>query len=100
MNYQLLFHEKVYADYLEAYEWYEGNKVGLGERFLKMAQAKLDQISANPEFFSQKSKKGYREATLDVFPYTIAYKIYKKTKTILVISVVHQKKHPNKRYRK
>jgi hypothetical protein len=64
MNYKLDFHEDVEGDYLEAYTWYEEAKEGLGERFLKMVRAKLEQITKNPEAFSQKTKSGYREAAV------------------------------------
>jgi hypothetical protein len=46
-------------------------KEGLGERFLKMIRDKLEQIAKNPEAFSQKTKNGYREAAVEIFPYII-----------------------------
>jgi plasmid stabilization system protein ParE len=100
MNCKLDFHEDVEKDYFEAYTWYETAREGLGERFLKMAKLKLEQIARNPEAFSQKTKSGYREAAIEVFPYIIVYKLYKKEKVVFINSVIHQKKHPRKRYRK
>ena len=100
MNYRLDFHEDVETDYLEAYTWYEAAREGLGDRFMKMVRMKLEEIARNPETFSQKTKSGYREAVVEVFPYMIVYKIYKKGKVVFVNSVIHQKKHPRKRHRK
>jgi plasmid stabilization system protein ParE len=100
MNYRLEFHEDVETDYLDAYTWYETAREGLGERFLKMAREKLEQIAKTPEAFSEKTKSGYREAAIDVFPYMIVYKLYKKEKVVFINSVIHQKKHPRKRLRK
>lgn len=100
MNYRLDFHEDVEGDYLEAYTWYENEKVGLGERFIRMVRIKLEQIANNPEAFSQKTKSGYREAAVEVFPYIIVYKLYKREKVIFINSVIHQKRHPRKRHRK
>ncbi|WP_315814206.1 type II toxin-antitoxin system RelE/ParE family toxin [Paraflavitalea speifideaquila] len=100
MNYRLDFHEDVEGDYLEAYTWYETAREGLGERFLKMVKAKLEQIAKTPEVFGQKTKSGYRAATVDVFPYIIVYKLYKKERVVFVNAVIHQKKHPRKRHRK
>ena len=100
MSYRLDFHEDVAGDYLDAYTWYENAKEGLGERFLKMVRLKLTQIAKNPEAFSQKTKSGYRAAAVEVFPYIIVYKLYKKEKVIFINSVIHQKKHPRKRHRK
>jgi plasmid stabilization system protein ParE len=100
MNYILDFHEDVETDYLEAYTYYETAREGLGERFMKMVKTKLEEIARNPEAFSQKTKSGYRAAAVEVFPYIIAYKIYKKEKIVFINSVIHQKKHPRKRHRK
>ena len=99
MNYRLDFHEDVETDYLEAYTWYEAAREGLGDRFMKMVRMKLEEIARNPETFSQKTKSGYREAVVEVFPYIIVYKLYKKKKVVFINSVIHQKKHPRKRTR-
>jgi plasmid stabilization system protein ParE len=100
MKYRLDFHEDVAEDYQEAYTWYEEAKEGLGERFLKMVRVKLEQIAKNPDAFSQKTKSGYREAAVEIFPYMIVYKLYKRKKVVFINSVIHQKKHPRKRIRK
>lgn len=100
MSYRLEFHEAVERDYLDAYSWYEDAQKGLGDRFLKMVRFKLEEVVSNPEAFSEKTKSGYRGAVVDVFPYIIVYKIYKKKKVILVNAVVHTKKHPRSRHRR
>lgn len=100
MNYQILFHPSVKQEYLEAFEWYESQKTGLGDRFLTAVDNKLKQIATNPEFFSRKTKKGFRDAVVGVFPYIIYYKIIKQEKIVEVMSIVHQKKHPSSRTKK
>ena len=100
MSYRLDFHEDVEGDYQDAYTWYENAKEGLGERFFKMAAEKLRQIADNPEAFSQKTKSGYREAAIEIFPYIIVYKLYKQKKVVFINSIIHQKKQPRKRIRK
>jgi mRNA-degrading endonuclease RelE of RelBE toxin-antitoxin system len=98
--YSYILHEAVKADYDEAYAWYEEKMQGLGERFLSAIRTKLDEIAKRPEAFGVRSKKGYREAKIDTFPYSIVYKIYKTERIIFVNSVHHHKKHPRKKYRK
>jgi plasmid stabilization system protein ParE len=97
MNYQISFHPSVEREYLEAYTWYDSEKQGLGEKFLRRVNAKLELIADNPEAFSQKTGKGYRDAVVGIFPYIIVFKVYKKEKKVLVIAIVHQKKHPSSR---
>ena len=69
MKYVLDFHEGVADDSLEAYEWYENKRLGLGERFLETLTKMLHQIATNPATFGEKSQKGYREAGLYIFIY-------------------------------
>ncbi len=73
---------------------------GLGDRFLKQMRDKIEHIIDNPEAYGAKSKKGYREATLKDFPYSIVYKILTPKNAIFISSIHHGKLHPNKKFRK
>lgn len=42
MIFRFEFHAEVANDYNEAYDWYEQQKSGLGERFLAAVRAKLE----------------------------------------------------------
>jgi mRNA-degrading endonuclease RelE of RelBE toxin-antitoxin system len=100
MSFACVFHPAIQTDYNEAYEWYESQKEGLGERFLIAVRRKIEEIIEHPEHYGARTRKDYREAQVDIFPYNIVYKVYKQRKTILVVSIHHTKKHPRKRYRK
>ena len=100
MNYTCLFHPLTQQDYNEAYTWYEEKQKGLGERFLTAFRKKIEEIALNPEAYGSRSKKKFREAHLDFFPYLIVYKINKRDKVIYISSIHHTKKHPTKKYRK
>ena len=99
-SYKYTFHGDIALDYNDAYFWYESQKEGLGERFLTAVRRKIEEIAEAPEFYSVKTKKGYREAKVDIFPYVIVYKIYKRQKLIFFNSIHHERKHPGKKYRK
>ncbi|MDR3669008.1 MAG: type II toxin-antitoxin system RelE/ParE family toxin [Ignavibacteriaceae bacterium] len=100
MSYKYEFHEEVSNDYIDAYTWYESAKKGLGERFLLFVRKKMDQIAENPEHYGERTRSGYREAQVDVFPYLIVFKIYKQKKLVFVVSIHSMKKDPRKKYRK
>lgn len=99
MNYRLDFHEDVENDSYEAYEWYENKTPGLGERYLVAVSKTLEQIAKNPEAFGERSHRGRREAPLNIFPYVIVYKIYKRNKAVFINSIHHTSKHPRKKIR-
>ena len=97
--FKLEYHPDAIAEYEAAYIWYEMKEPGLGEKFQRQVREKLEQIVQMPEAFSVKSRRQYREAFVDKFPYTITYKIYSAKHIVFVSSLHHQKKHPDKKYR-
>jgi ParE toxin of type II toxin-antitoxin system, parDE len=69
------FHPLIKQDYDEAYAWYEDRQSGLGDRFRKAVQNKIEEIILNSEIYGSKGSKNFREAQLDIFPYLLVYKI-------------------------
>lgn len=55
MGYSLELHELANAEYIDAYEWYEARKEGLGESFLQAADKRLQQIILNPLNYTKTS---------------------------------------------
>lgn len=100
MNYSYKLHPLVQDDYNEAYEWYEDQQKGLGERFVKAVRSKISEILVNPEVYGSKGNKKFREAQVEYFPFLIVFKVSKKNKEVYITSIHHTKKHPRKKYRK
>ncbi len=99
MKYQVVFHPMAETEYREAYQWYEEQLRGLGERFEEAIEIKLNQLNSKPLLHPRK-RGSFREANVDTFPYQIVYKIYEKEKIIFVSSVYHSSRDPKKKYRK
>jgi hypothetical protein len=97
--YHLDFHPLVETDFAAAVDWYELQQAGLSDKFLIKLKERLQTITNFPETYSAKFKKGYREAKLDSFPYMITYKVYKREKRILIVSLVHERMLRKRRYR-
>ena len=100
MSYTYYLHPSAVEDYSEAYAYYEGTQIGLGERFLKAVRFKIEDIVRHPEYYGSRDKKEFRDAKVDYFPYLIIYKIHKRKKTIHIGSIHHMKRDPRKKYRK
>lgn len=99
-SYSLFFHPDTDSDFDDAYTWYKAQESNVGERFAEQLSQKLDQILSSPETYGVKSKRGYREAKLKDFPYSIVYKIHAAQNLIFISSIHHEKLHPNKKFRK
>jgi hypothetical protein len=100
MSWQIVHHPLIQKDLSDAYEWYENQQKGLGERFIKATQRRLEAIALRPQSFGSRTNKKYREVKVDGFPYLISYRINELTNLVLVASIHHTKKHPRKKYRK
>lgn len=100
MSYTFIYHPLVQEDYNEAYEWYESKQKGLGEKFFKAVRQKIDEINLRPAVYGSRQNKMFREASVDFFPFIITYKINEVKKEIYISSIHHNKKHPQKKYRR
>lgn len=99
MAFKIVFHSKAELEYIEAFHWYENEKEGLGERFEKLIEKKLNQIQLHPENYGV-NKGGFRETSVDIFPYTIVYKILKQKGLIYISAIFHAKRNPKNEFRK
>jgi toxin ParE1/3/4 len=57
MHYKFSLSEEAENDILESYVWYEQQRAGLGEEFLKSLDKALISISKNPESYRIRFKK-------------------------------------------
>ena len=73
-------------DLAEARDWYENNRVGLGDEFLDSAEKFFERISEFPELYAI-VVKNIRRGKLDRFPYVVYYRFLKDK--IEVLAVLH-----------
>ena len=99
MLYTHLLHPLALQDIIEAYDWYESSKIGLGEEFAATIKKIIDEIIRHPQTYSSKYNLNYREAIIRKFPHVIIYKIDESKKEIFIASIHHAKKHPRLKYR-
>ena len=96
--FKLVLSDRAKQELLQAYNWYEDQQLGLGDRFRATALDRINKILQNPELFSTKHGL-FREVRVAVFPYVIVYKINKKKKRIVITSVFHTSLNPAKKYK-
>jgi hypothetical protein len=94
MTFRLHFAERAKPEIQDAYNWYEDQQSGLGERFLLKLDETFDRIISNPFLFPQKLES-FRECYMDVFPFLVIYII--KEKNIYIHAVFHTSRNPKKK---
>ncbi|QKJ31513.1 type II toxin-antitoxin system RelE/ParE family toxin [Mucilaginibacter mali] len=83
----------------ESSDWYEGEAIGLGKRFVEAVKETLIHISLHPEAY-QKGRGNRREAVVNIFPYLIVYDYRARTNEVYILHVFHTSRNPKLKYKK
>jgi len=94
MEYQLEIKEEASLDIKQAYDYYEENKLGLGERFMDTLENYLERVKQYPAHYQIK-RNPFREAFIKDFPYVIIYEI--EEEKVIVYAVFCTHKNPKKK---
>ena len=79
------------ADLDEAFQWYEGQRAGLGEEVLEAAQTAIAAITKHPERYAV-IRRNTRRALLRRFPYCMYYRVYDDI--VVVVACMHARRSP------
>lgn len=84
---------------LVAYSYYEELQLGLGDRFLREVLDRYNDIRKHPQYYGfMDEQRLVRDVALKSFPYLAVYEI--KDDAVIVYSIHHGHRHPDKRFRK
>ena len=94
MAYRLVIKTLATTEALNAYDYYEEKQPGYGENSFSELDACYDKILEQPNSFSY-SKKPFREAKVNRFPYVVIYQVDKDE--VVVYSVFNTYQDPSKK---
>ena len=80
----------------EAFEWYEEQLAGLGNKLYKEVDYYLTAIGSNPYHYPIKYKGELHTVALNKFPYLIIYWVDKINNLIIVVSIFHTSREPKR----
>lgn len=92
MTVQLVLRPEAVNDLREAFLWYESQRPGVGQAFLRRVRQRMDAIRDNPFAFPTVLKTIHR-ASLKRFPYGIYYQ--HQADRAVVLAVYHFKRSPS-----
>lgn len=93
MTRRVLFRPQAEAEALEARDWYEARRAGLGREFARDLDRAIDMIADNPAAFARIHGHG-RRSILKRFPYAIYFRALRAD--VLILAVVHGRRHPRR----
>jgi plasmid stabilization system protein ParE len=94
MTFKLEIRPLATMEILEAYDWYELQKEGLGLEFLNELENFYKSLYSNPKTYSY-YERPVREGKIRRFPYTVVYELFNTT--IVIYSVFMAKQDPAKK---
>jgi len=94
MNHKIEIRPLATIEILEAYDWYESQREGLGLEFLHELDVFYDSLLRNPETYSF-YEGTVREGKLHRFPYVIVYEVFDEV--IAVFSVFMTSQDPSRK---
>ena len=93
MNYRLVVRPETEADIDEVFRWYEGQRPGLGRRFLSEVETALESLREYPTSY-QIIHEQVRRILLNRFPYALFYRIVGDSN--LVFACLHVSRDPQR----
>jgi plasmid stabilization system protein ParE len=88
-----IFRAAAAADLEEAFQWYQTQRVGLGEEFLVAVKSVLDDAVRHPEKYPVVHRET-RRALIPRFPYGLFYRILDEQ--IVVVACMHGRRNPRR----
>lgn len=90
MKWRVVVRPRAEADLKEARDWYEKQRVGLGEEFLAQIAIAIRVLAEDPELHRE-YYRGFRRALTRRFPYKLFYRI--ESGRIIVFRVLHARRN-------
>lgn len=94
MDYKIEIRPLAAIGIIEAYDWYEMQRDGLGIEFLMELEIFYLALQQNPDTYSY-YQKPVRHGTLNRFPYTVVYETF--VEVIVIYSVFMYRQNPDKK---
>ena len=94
MDYKIEIRPLAALETVEAYDWYEQQREGLGLKFLADLDCFYSLISQHPHIYSY-YEKPIRQGLLDKFPYQVVHEVFDDT--IVIYSVFMARQNPIKK---
>ena len=94
---KIILEDRAISEVQEAYDYYEKQQIGLGERFKSELDRCINYIQKHPQHF-KKVKKEIREALIHKFPNLVVYELI--AEDIVIYAVFHAHRNPKEKLKK
>jgi mRNA-degrading endonuclease RelE of RelBE toxin-antitoxin system len=94
MKWQVVARPQARDDILEAAEWYDAQREGLGDEFVEEVLRVLNALESNPLLHCRRHpNKNIRWRYPKRFPYRVIYEVIEEAHVVIVAAVIHAARH-------
>lgn len=98
VKYTIEYLQKAQFELADAVDWYNKQKTDLGIDFGSEVSKKLKALESYPARYP-KIDKLHRQVSISRFPFCIVYLILEAEQKVIIISIFHHSRNPNKKFR-
>ena len=96
MSYRHIYDPIALLKYKDATAWYAERSETATANFVREIKEIISVVCKDP-FRYRNTYKKFRETSLKIYPYSIIYTIDESNKTVIIESIFHHKKNPQKK---
>lgn len=89
----VVFLAEARAEALETFRWYEDQRPGLGIIFRSALDKAVERIRQSPLAYPAQYRD-LRRVLVNGFPYAVFYRVLSDTVAVVVVGVIHGRRHP------
>ena len=94
MKWRVVARPQARNDVLEAADWYDRQKPGLGDDFIEEIVTVFDALAENPLLHCRRhSTKNIRWRYPKRFPYRVIYEVMEEERLVVIAAVIHAARH-------
>jgi plasmid stabilization system protein ParE len=93
LSYRLVFRPQAAEELLDAKQWYDENRSGLGDEFVEAVESTFQRIAETPLAFAE-VHGSIRRAIMRRFPYGVYFRVLDAE--IVVLGVIHGRRDPRR----
>jgi toxin ParE1/3/4 len=94
MNWKVVARPQAEDDILEAADWYDTQRSGLGDEFVEEILAVFDALETNPLLHCRRHPlKNIRWRYPKRFPYRVIYEVIEEKQLVIIAAVLHAARH-------
>ena len=94
MSWEVVARPQAEDDVLDAADWYDRQRAGLGDEFVEEIVAVFDALELNPLLHCRRHPtKNIRWRYPERFPYRVIYEVIEEKELVIIAAVIHAARH-------